>query len=218
MTAINLSTVLMIAGAISGALIGLAADWLSTRWPDHEEGYRRRWPDWRTLVVPCAGAAVGATLGAAHWSELRDFAILGIYFAALLVLLATDLDQKLLPDLVTLPLIALCGAVLALNWAPPLADKSFGQGSGVIAAVGLPVFLFVSDRLLRGDLGAGDLKLAVSVGLMSGAYNAFVGMIIASVLFSVVLIALIALRRLTLRSAVPFGPVLIVTGFIAALL
>jgi hypothetical protein len=29
---------------------------------------------------------------------------------------------------------------------------------------------------------------------------------------------LIVLRRLTLRSAVPFGPVLIATGFIAALL
>jgi hypothetical protein len=57
----------------------------------------------------------------------------------------------------------------------------------------------------------------VSVGLMSGVYNVFVGMIIASVAFSAVLIVLILLRRLSLRSAVPFGPVLIVTGFIAAL-
>jgi leader peptidase (prepilin peptidase)/N-methyltransferase len=203
--------------AVAGALLGLAADWLSTRWPDHEEGYQRRWPDWRTVLLPVAGAAVGAAL-VGRWSEPRDVAVLGIFCAALLVLLATDLDQKLLPDLITLPLIVLCGAVLALNWAPPLAEKAFGQGSGVLAAIGLPAFLFVSDRLLRGDLGAGDLKLAVSVGLMSGVYNAFVGMIIASVAFSVVLIALIVFRRLTLRSAVPFGPVLIVTGFIAALL
>ena len=209
--------VLVVAAAIAGAIVGLAADWLSTRWPDHEPDHRRRWPDWRTVVVPVAGAAVGAAL-VTRWSEPRDLAILGIYCAALVVLLATDLDQKLLPDLITLPLVVWCGAALALNWAPPLADKSFGQGSGVLAAIGLPVFLFVSDRLLRGDLGAGDLKLAVSVGLMSGVYNVFVGMIIASVAFSVVLIVLIVFRRLTLRSAVPFGPVLIVTGFIAALL
>jgi leader peptidase (prepilin peptidase)/N-methyltransferase len=208
---------LVIAAAVAGAALGLAADWLSTRWPDHEPDHTRRWPDWRTVLVPLAGAAAGAAL-VTRWSEPRDVAVLGIYFAALVVLLATDLDQKLLPDLITLPLIVLCGAVLALNWAPPLADKSFGQASGVLAAVGLPVFLFVSDRLLRGDLGAGDLKLAVSVGLMSGVYNVFVGMIVASVAFSVVLIVLIALRRLSLRSAVPFGPVLIVTGFIAALL
>ena len=211
----NLSTDALIA-AVAGAILGLAADWLSTRWPDHVPDYKRRWPDWRTVLVPLAGAAVGAAL-VTRWSEPRDLAVLGIYCAALLVLLATDLDQKLLPDLITLPLIALCGVVLALNWAPPLADKSFGQVSGVIAAVAVPVFLFVSDRLLRGDLGGGDLKLAVSVGLMSGVYNAFVGLVIASVAFSAVLIVLIALRRLSLRSAVPFGPVLIVTGFIAAL-
>lgn len=216
MTVINLSTVVLIA-AVVGAILGLAADWVSTRWPDHEPDYRRRWPDWRTVLVPLAGAAVGAAL-VTRWSEPRDLAVLGIYCAALLVLLATDLDQKLLPDLITLPLIVLCGVVLALNWAPPLADKSFGQVSGLLAAVGLPAFLFVSDRLLRGDLGGGDLKLGVSVGLMSGVYNVFVGLIIASVAFSAVLIVLIALRRLSLRSAVPFGPVLIITGFIAALL
>jgi leader peptidase (prepilin peptidase)/N-methyltransferase len=215
MTVINLSTVALIA-AVVGAILGLAADWLSTRWPDHEPDHGRRWPDWRTVLVPLAGAAAGAAL-VTRWSEPRDLAVLGVYCAALLVLLATDLDQKLLPDLITLPLIVLCGVVLALNWAPPLADKSFGLASGLLAAFGLPLFLFVSDRLLRGELGAGDLKLAVSVGLMSGVYNVFVGLIIASVAFSAVLIVLIALRRLSLRSAVPFGPVLIITGFIAAL-
>jgi leader peptidase (prepilin peptidase) / N-methyltransferase len=210
-------SVVAIVAAVVGAAIGLAADWLSTRWPEHEPDYRRRWPDWRTVLVPAAGAAVGASL-VTRWTGSSDLAFLGIYFAALLVLLATDLDQKLLPDWITLPLIGFCGVALAFNWAPPLADKSFGQGSGVLAAIGVPAFLFVSDRLLRGDLGAGDLKLAVSVGLMSGVYNVFVGMIVASIGFSLILIVLIVLRRLSLRSAVPFGPVLIVTGFIAALL
>ncbi|MEA2676101.1 MAG: leader peptidase (prepilin peptidase) / N-methyltransferase [Chloroflexota bacterium] len=208
---------LVIAAAVVGAVLGVAADWLSRRWPDHEDDNERKRPDWRTLVVPAAGAHAGAAL-LSRWTEPRDVAVLGIYCAALLVLLATDLDQKLLPDLITLPLVVLCGAALALNWAPPLADKALGQASGLLAAVGVPAFLFVSDRLLRGDLGAGDLKLAVSVGLMSGVYNVFVGLIVASVAFSAVLIVLIVLRRLTLRSAVPFGPVLIVTGFIAALL
>ncbi|HUP83392.1 MAG TPA: A24 family peptidase [Candidatus Limnocylindria bacterium] len=210
-------TVMAMVAAVAGAALGVAADWLSTRWPDHEDDYRRHWPDWRTLVVPVVGAAVGAAL-VTRWSEPRDLAVLGIYCAALLVLLATDLDQKLLPDLITLPLIVLCGAALALGWAPPLYGKELGQASGVIAAIGLPLFLFVSDRLLRGDLGAGDLKLSVSIGLMSGVYNVFVGILAASIAFSIVLIVLIVLRRLSLRSAVPFGPVLIVTGFIAALL
>lgn len=210
-------TMFALAAALIGAVLGVAADRLSTRWPDHEGDNVARRVDWRTAVVALAGAAVGAAL-VTRWSEPRDLAVLVIYCVALLLLFATDLDQKLLPDLITLPLIVFCAVVLALNWAPPLADKSLGQVSGLIAAVGLPVFLFVSDRVLRGELGWGDLKLAVSVGLMSGVSNVFVGILAASIGFSVVLIALIAARRISLRSAVPFGPVLIITGFIAALM
>lgn len=210
-------TVIAWAAAAGGAILGVLLDRLSTRWPEHEPDHVRRRPDWRTLVVALVGAAVAAGL-VTRWSEPRDLAVLGIYSAALLLLLATDLDQRLLPDLVTLPLIVLCAVVLVLNWAPPLADKSLGQASGLLAAVGLPVFLFVSDRVLHGELGSGDLKLAVAIGLMSGVGNLFVGIIYASIGFSVVLIALMAMRRLSLRSAVPFGPVLILAGFIAVLI
>ena len=44
------------------------------------------------------------------------------------------------------------------------------------------------------------------------------GLLVASIGFSVVLIALIALRRSSLKSAVPFGPVLILAAFAAVLL
>lgn len=209
--------VLAVGAAVVGAVLGVAADWLSTRWPDHEDDHHRHWPDWRTVVLAITGAVVGYVLFT-RWSDPRDLLVLGVYCVALLVLLATDLDQKLLPDFVTLPLIVFCAVVLVAGWAPPLAGKSLGLTSGLIAAAGLPIFLFVSDRVLRGELGAGDLKLAVSVGLMSGVSNVFVGILAASIGFSVVLLALIAVRRLSLRSAVPFGPVLIITGFIAALM
>src|SRR5205085_10505896 len=113
----------------------------STRWPDHEDDYSRPWPDWRTAIVVIVGAAVGYAV-AARYTEPRDLVILAVYCAALLVRLATDLDQKLLPDLVTLPLISFCAVVLAAGWAPPLADKALGQASGLAAAAGLPIFLF----------------------------------------------------------------------------
>lgn len=41
------------------------------------------------------------------------------------------------------------------------------------------------------------------------------GVLVASVIFSVVLIALIAVRRIGLRTAIPFGPVLILGAFTA---
>jgi leader peptidase (prepilin peptidase)/N-methyltransferase len=80
-----------------------------------------------------------------------------------------------------------------------------------------PVFLFVTDRLLRGDLGDGDLKLAVSVGLLTGISLLVTGLVVASIAFSALLLVLIAARRIGLRSPVPFGPVLIATAFVAVL-
>ena len=41
-----------------------------------------------------------------------------------------------------------------------------------------PVFLFVSVRILRGDLGDGDLKLAVSVGLLTGITLLITGLLV----------------------------------------
>jgi len=205
------------AAALAGALVGVAADRLSVRWPDHELDYRRRRPDWRTLVLALVGAGFSAGL-LLRWSEPRDLAILGIYGAALIVLLATDLDQRILPDTVTLPLIVFATAVLLLGWSPLLADLELGLASGIAAGIAAPVLLFVSDRLLGGQLGAGDLKLAISIGLMSGVSRLFAGVLVASMIFAVVLLALIAARRLGLKSPVPFGPVLILGAFVAVLL
>ena len=87
-----------------------------------------------------------------------------------------------------------------------LADKDLAVVTAVAAGLGAPILLLVSDRLLGGALGMGDVKLAVSLGLMAGISRFVGGFLVASVLSAVVLITLIALRRLSLRSAIPFGP------------
>ena len=203
--------------AALGAVLGLTADRLSTRWPAHEPDYARRWPDWRTAVVIVIGAGVGAGL-VMRWNEPRDLVVLGVYAAVLIVLLAIDLDQRLLPDLLTLPLIVFTATVLVLDWSPLLADKSLGQASGVAAAILTPGLLFVTDRVIGGELGGGDLKLALSIGLMSGVALTLAGLLVASLVFAGVLLLLMAMRRIGLRSAVPFGPMLILGAFAAALL
>lgn len=211
-----MNPIVLLAAAIVGAALGVAADRLSVRWPAHEADYQRRRPDWRTALLALIGAAAAAAL-MARYDEPRDLAILAIYFGALLLLLATDLDQRILPDLITLPLIPLSAAVLLVGWSPLLGQLELGLVSGIAAGVGAAALLFVTDRVLHGDLGGGDLKLAVSIGLMSGISRLFFGMFVASIGFSVVLLALMAARRLGLKSAVPFGPVLILAAFAAVL-
>jgi leader peptidase (prepilin peptidase)/N-methyltransferase len=173
--------------------------------------------DWRTIVVVAGGAASFGAL-VARWSDPQDVAVLGIYIAALMVLLATDLDQKLLPDIITLPLVGYAAAVTLLGLNPVLEAKELGIASAVIAAVVAPAVLYVTDRLFKGALGMGDIKLSISLGLMFGLSQLFVGFLAATVAFAAVVLVLVVSKRVTMKTAIPFGPALIGAGVIAALL
>jgi leader peptidase (prepilin peptidase) / N-methyltransferase len=211
------SPLLPLAGLVVGAGAGFAADRLSVRWPEHEEGVAARGRDWRTVVLVLAGASVVPAL-LFRWPDPLALVVLVPFALALLVLLATDLDQRLLPDLITLPMIAIAAVVLVLGWSPLLAGKQFALVSGLAAGIGAPAFLFATDYLIKGALGFGDLKLAVSIGFLTGVSRLFVGFLVASVGFAALLIVLMAVRRLGLRTAVPFGPVLIGAALVAMLL
>jgi leader peptidase (prepilin peptidase) / N-methyltransferase len=207
--------VVVLLGAF-GALLGLLADRVAARWPEHEDG-RVRGVDWRTAVVVVSGAAAMAA-APLRWPDPAQLLVVEALFAALILLLATDLDQRLLPDVVTLPMIPVALVVLLLGWDPLLAGKGMGVVSGLAAAVVAPAFLLVSSVLLRGGIGMGDIKLSVSLGLVCGLSRLFTGFLLASAVSAVVLVVLLASRRLTLRSYIPFGPVIIGGAVIGALL
>src|SRR5258707_536607 len=72
----------------------------------------------------------------------------------------------------------------------------------------------------RGGRGApcqGDLKLLVSVGLLGGPVRLFFGLVFGAIVAAIAIVVLVGLRRITLRSYVPYGPFLI-AGAIWALL
>lgn len=214
-------TVAVMIAALVGAVFGFGADRLSSRWPEHEDEMVRGL-DWRSVVV-VVGGAVAFGLLAWRWTEPVDLVVLGIYVAALIMLLATDLDQKLLPDLLTFPLMAYALALMVLGLNPVLAGKAqvlFADGDlgAILAAIGAPALLAVTDRVFRGALGMGDLKLAVSLGLMFGVTQLFAGFLVGTIGFAVVVLVLVLSRRLSLKTAVPFGPALIAAGVVAAVI
>ena len=212
-------TVAVVIAALAGAAVGFAADRLSARWPVHEDGSVRGL-DWRTPVV-VTGGALSFGLLAGRWTDPLDLAVLGIYVAALIVLLATDLDQKLLPDLITFPLMGYALVVLVLGLNPVLEGKTQtlvadGDLAAVLAAIAAPALLAVTDRVFHGALGMGDLKLAVSLGLMFGITQLFAGFLVGTIGVAVVVLALVLSRRVSMKTAVPFGPALIAAGVAAA--
>jgi leader peptidase (prepilin peptidase)/N-methyltransferase len=217
----------LVAGlAIAGAAWGLAADRIGARWPAHEDeideagtivrpGGWVRPVDWRTIVVIVLGSASLGALGV-RFADPVPLAIFGSFFAALTLLLATDLDQRLLPDVITLPAIPLA-VVFALTGLNPLVPPGILLIAAAVA-IGLPLLLWlVSIPFGAGAIGQGDLKLLVSVGLMVGPLRLVYGAVYGALLAGVVLVLLLVLRRITLRSFVPYGPFLIIGAIWAVL-
>jgi len=218
--------VLAVGLGIAGAAWGLAADRIGARWPAHEAeldeagavvrpaGWVRP-VDWRTAVVLLLG---GTSLGALplRFDDPVALGIFGAFFVALTLLLATDLDQRLLPDVVTLPAIPLV-LVIDLLGANPLVPPA-ALPAAILAAAAIPAFLFaVAIPFGAGAIGIGDLKLLVSVGLLAGLARAVTGVVVGALVAGVVLAILLAARRITLRTYVPFGPFLVVGAYWAVL-
>ena len=197
-----------IIGALLGLAWGLASDRLAARWPAHEDGLVRA-IDWRTPVVAVVGAAAFAGTVVRFGATPAAFAIVGLYVAALIVLFATDLDQRLLPDIITFPLMAYA-ILVYFSGSSPFLRTTEDLAWAIGAAIVVPVALYLlAIPFGRGAIGQGDLKLLVSVGLLTGATNLFYALIGGALLAGVVVGALLFVRRISLKTYVPYGPFLI---------
>ena len=192
--------------AIAGAAWGFVADRIAARWPAHEDGSIRK-IDWRTPVVVVVGAL---SLGALSmvFTEPVATVVFGAYLVVLVLLLAIDLDQRLLPDVFTLPAIPLA-FLFGFSGLNPLVPQGLITAT-VIAILVSAVLFVISIPFGKGAIGQGDLKLLVSVGIMAGPMRLVYGVIYGALLAGVVLLVLLVLRRITLKTFVPYGPFLII--------
>ncbi len=201
----------------AGFVLGLAADRFATRWPEHdEEHHAGRAADWRTAVVALVGALALGLLPLRFGGDPLALAIFGAWFVTLIVGLATDLDQRLLPDLLTLPVIPVA-FVYALSGANPLVGSEVVLA--VVAALAIPAVLYLpSIPFGAGAFGLGDVKLLIGVGLLAGGSRALGSVIFALVLAGVVIVVLLLTHRIGRRTYIPFGPFFILGALWAVLI
>jgi leader peptidase (prepilin peptidase)/N-methyltransferase len=138
------------------------------------------------------------------------------YFAAVGVPLAfIDARHRRLPDLLTLP--SYPAALLLLGVAAPFVpsgSRHFGYGLIGMAAVWL--FFVLQAFVYPAGIGWGDVKLSGVIGLYLGWFGAgaVLGGVTAGYLLAAATgIGLIAARRATRKSQIPFGPFMIAGAF-----
>ncbi|HYK96726.1 MAG TPA: A24 family peptidase [Candidatus Dormibacteraeota bacterium] len=165
--------------------------------------------DWRTILVVLAGGAAFAATVVRFAGSPAELLVIGVYVIALVLLFATDLDQRLLPDVITLPLVVLALVAFATG-SGPFVHALEDLGWAAAAAILIPLGLFLlAIPFGAGAIGQGDLKLLVSVGLLAGATNLIYALVTGALLAGIVVLLLVATRRITMKSYVPYGPFLI---------
>lgn len=133
--------------------------------------------------------------------------VVGAWFASLVVGFAIDLDQRLLPDELTLPVIPIA-LILDVTGNNPLVGAAVVPAVAVAIVVPLALYL-LSIPFGAGAFGIGDVKLLIGAGLMAGFLRTISGLLSGLLAAGLVLALLLALRRIGRRSYIPFGPFLI---------
>jgi len=199
--------VAVVAG-LAFAAIGAAAERLASVWPPDEAS--RRGPGPRTAALAVAAGLAGGGLAwrasLPGWAAAIHLAILGL----LVLLTATDLEQRRLPHLLLDPLLVLAIAFIPFN---PTVEW-FSAVIGALAAVG---FLGLLGLAIRGGVAFGDLLLVSALGMVLGWPSIFVAIFIAALLSAGVGLVLLVTKRAGLQSYIPFGPFLVI-GTVSTLL
>lgn len=163
---------------------------------------------WRYPLVEALSASVLVALHLSFGSS-ASFVIASVFALMLVVLFFTDLDHRMLPDVVTIPGFALG---LAISWANPFLEGD-GARRAALSLLGAAIgsgFLWGIGALwekLRGveAMGLGDVKMMAMVGAFTGPGGVLVTLLAASIAGAAVGLAMIPLRGRSLKDTLPFG-------------
>jgi leader peptidase (prepilin peptidase) / N-methyltransferase len=157
------------------------------------------------------------------WGLVPLLPALLVFTWSAVVATAIDLEHRIIPNRLTLRLPLVLVPLLAL--AAALDDAWLDLRRAVIAGVAIPLVMFLLSelfRLLRGQsgMGMGDVKYAISIGLMVGYLGGLhlvvwaYGSIVSAV---VIAIGLLLAGRARMASRIPFGPYLAIGAMLAIL-
>lgn len=170
------------------------------------------------LAGLAATAALTAPLSAELGMQVGEWAAIAVYVVYGALLTRHDLRDKRLPDQLTLTLAAaLAGNVIALA----ITTGSGGQTISALAG-GLTLAVILTLIGLTGQLGFGDVKLALSIGILTGWHAWYLPAyaLVAAYLLALPHAIIGAVRRHRGSNVhdLPFGPYLLAGGLVVAVI
>ncbi|MFQ5539554.1 MAG: prepilin peptidase [Candidatus Binatia bacterium] len=138
-----------------------------------------------------------------------------VFVASLIVITFIDLDERIVPDVISLPGIGLGLLLSIVNWQLPMNPLSVFPspvssligillGGGSLLGVAWAYQLFTG----REGMGGGDVKLLAMVGAFLGGPAIPVALFFASLVGSLVGLGLMIVKHADSKLALPFAPFL----------
>jgi leader peptidase (prepilin peptidase)/N-methyltransferase len=134
------------------------------------------------------------------------FFSLFVFSAALIVITFIDLDHRIIPDLISLPGIAIGFVMALLGPALTVRDSLIGLLAG---GGSLYVVAFVYETLTKREgMGGGDVKLLAMIGAWLGWRAILFTLFCASLSGTLIGGGIMLIQRQGRHYAIPFGPFL----------
>ncbi len=148
-----------------------------------------------------------------HFGATPTAVVALILVWALVALTVIDLDEQLLPDQLTLPLVWLGLLVNIGGMFTDLTSAVVGAAAGYLSLW----FVFQLFRLLTGreGMGYGDFKLIAVFGAFLGWQMLPLVVLLSSLIGAIVGIGMIVLLGRDRQIPIPFGPYIAVAGLVA---
>ncbi|RXZ50248.1 prepilin peptidase [Agromyces binzhouensis] len=208
-----------VALAVGAALLGAVLGWWPlAAWADRNirRDAAERMP-LRALRAWSAGTTA-VLFGALAWRFGLDPVLPALLAlaAAGVALSIVDLTEQRLPNAMVFPTLLVVAVLLVP--ASALTGEWLRLAWAAAGSAGMFLFYFVLALISPKAMGMGDVKFALPLGLVLGWFGWLMwlaGLMGAFLVGGVVAIMALALRRVTLRGSVPFGPSMVAGAVLA---
>ena len=179
--------------------------------------YCKKKISWQYPLVEITAGIISAVLFMQIFSacdlatvSILRFIFLLFIFLSLVVIFVFDLKHYIIPDEVVFPAIGVSFLLLLINTLSTtgLDIDIFLDFLGAAMLVS-GFFLFLIWITKGEGMGGGDVKLGFLMGMTLGLSKTFLALFIAFVSGAIVGLVMIILRKKKMKSALPFGPFLI---------